>query len=78
MNTEINVRSPDGSNRAKMLWTMCDAQERGEDHCDPASEQKIIHRNVVWQELWTQHLVAKRRVEEWEEAHSSTAGGSRT
>ena len=58
-------------------------RERGGD-CDPAIEQKIINRNVVRQQLRIKHLQnpvsalteGLRRVEEWEEADSSTAGGS--
>ena len=50
------------------------------------NEQKLIDRNVVRQDLWVKHLqspvialtAALRSVEEWEEAGSSTAGGSRT
>ena len=69
-----------------MRWKMCEAKGRGEDHHDPANEQKIINRSVVWQELWVKHLQssilalteALRMVEEWEEADLLLAGGNRT
>ena len=62
----MNVRSPGGSNRATRLWKMM-AKGRGDEHHDPASEQKV-NRNVV---LWNKHspalalVEALQRVEVW-------------
>ena len=72
MNQEINVRNPGGSKRAKMLLKMCEPKEGGDDD-DPTNEQKIIDRQVVWQELWIQNLQRLilvltqplRRMEQW-------------
>ena len=58
---------------------------RGDANCDQTSEQKIVAREAVRQELWDEHLQSptlaldepSRRVV-WDDADSSTAEGSRT
>ena len=40
MNTEVNVRSPGGSSRAKMLRTTMDATDRGDAHHDQTHVKK--------------------------------------
>ena len=79
---KVNVRHPSWS-ISETLWQMSCAKQGGDEHYDPASEHKIINRDKVRQELWNKQLQnpalalteAVRRVEEWEEAGSSTAGG---
>ena len=63
MNNEENVR------RAKAHWKIRDARERGDAHYDQTSEQHIVNRDAVRQDLWNKHV--------WEEAGSSTAGVGR-
>ena len=77
---EVNVRSPGGS-RAKMLWKVRDAKERGDAYYDLTSAKKIESRNEVRQELCSKHLQSTAltlseafRVEEREDAGSRTAG----
>ena len=68
-----------------MLWKRNETKGRGDEYYDPASEQKIVNRDAVRQELWTKHLPnpvlaltqALRWVQEWEEVDSSTAEGNR-
>ena len=56
---------------------------RSDAYYDPTREQNI-NRDADRQEVWNKHCAepglgveARRRLEEWEEAGSSTAGGSR-
>ena len=58
--------------KAEALWKMRDARVSDAKH-DQTSEQEIVNRDAVRQELWNKHL---RRVEAWEQAGSSTAGVS--
>ena len=60
-----------------------DATDRCDAHHDQTGEQNIVNREAVLQELWNKHWLnpvltlteALRRVEMWDDAHSSTAGG---
>ena len=82
----IYICSPQKSNSATMLWNMSEATGRDDECFDLASEQNIDRRNAVRQELRTKRLqipvlaltASLRKVEEWEEAGSSTARGSRS
>ena len=68
------------------LWKVNCAKGRGDEYRDQASEQKMVNRDAIRQELWSQHLQhpalaldeALRRVAAWDDAGSSTAGGSRS
>ena len=61
------------------------AQEKGDACDDRTHAKKIESRREVRQSVWNEHFQnpakalseALRRVEEWEDAGSSTAGGSR-
>ena len=63
---------------------MSEGEGRGGEYYDPASEQKIVNGDASRQKWWTKQLKspvmalteASRRVEEWEEADTSMAGGS--
>ena len=54
MNNEVNVR------RAKAHWKIRGTRERGDAHYDQTSEQHIVNRDAVRQDLWNKHV--------WEEA----------
>ena len=85
MNQEVDVRHPSGSSRAETLWKIRGAKERCDAYHDQTSQPKIVNRDAVRQESWNKHLQnpalalaeALRRVEVWDGAVSSTAGGSR-
>ena len=74
MNKEINVRNPGGSNRAKMFGRCTKPRwDVGTTTTRPMGQQEWCVKQLqkaLTGALW--------RVEEWEEADSSTAGGSRT
>ena len=55
-NKEVDVRNSSGSSRAKSLCTVRDAKVRGDEYHDQASEQEIVNRQPVRQELWNEHL----------------------
>ena len=69
-----------GSSKAKMLWKMRDAKDRGDAYYGQIGDQKIVHPDVVRQELWDKHLQnpslalaeALRKVEVWKDADSLT------
>ena len=81
----VDVRHPSGC-RARTSWRITDVKERGDQHHDQTSEQEIVNREAVRQELWNKHLLntalalaqSLRGVEVCEDAGSSTAGRSRT
>ena len=85
MNKAVDVRSQGGICRAKMIWKVRDAKARGDAHYDQNSVYKIENRSEVRQELWDKHLQSPASalsealwsVDDWEDAGSSTAGGSR-
>ena len=74
MNKEVNVHHPSGSSRARTFWKIRGAKVRGDANYDQTSEQRIVNREAVRQELWNKHLLntaltlteALRRVEEWD------------
>ena len=86
INKAVNVRHPSGNSRVKTLWTARDAKERGDAYCDQTSDQSIVNRDAVRQELWNERPKhpalaldeALRRVAVWDDAGSSTSGGSRS
>ena len=51
MNKEVNIRSPGGSTRAKMLWRNERNKGEGDEYFHPASEPKIDKWDSVRQEL---------------------------
>ena len=57
MNKEVNVRHPSEGSRARTLWKVRDAKERGDEYCDQTSEQKIVNREAVRQTLWNKYLL---------------------
>ena len=74
MNKEVNVYRPCGSSRAKTMWKERDAKERCDAYRPQTSEQKVVDREAVRQELWNEHLLMSpaqalaeplRRVEVW-------------
>ena len=56
MNKEVNVRHPSGSSRARTLWKIRDAKDRGDECHDQTGEQEIVNRDAVREELWDKHL----------------------
>ena len=48
---DVNIRHPSGSSRARTLWKVRDAKERGDAYNDQTSEQKIVDRDA-----WNKHL----------------------
>ena len=56
MNKEMNIRSPGGSSKAKMLWTLSEARGRGDAHSDQTYATKIVRRQEDRQELRRAHL----------------------
>ena len=83
LNKPINVGNPAGSNRAKMLWYMCQAKADGrcEDWHDVSNKQKLFKWNLFRYELRVKHvqnaflvlMEALRRVQ-WKEVDSSITG----
>ena len=56
MHKEANVRHPSGCSRAKTMWKVRDVKERDNFFPDQGSEQQIVNRCAVRQELWNKHL----------------------
>ena len=86
MNLVVNVRHPSGSSWDKTLRERKDARERCDVYYDQSCATKIERREEVRSELWSAHLKSQtfallgalRRVDLWDEAGSSPAGGSRS
>ena len=78
LNKEINTFSPDASSTAKLLWKTSEVKARGVAYFDPTSEQKIVARDAVRQELWNRHLqhaaLALTEALQWKEVGFSSAG----
>ena len=47
---------PGGSQKAKALWAMKAASDRGEEQYDPARKEEILGRTTTRLELWEEHL----------------------
>ena len=56
MSKAVSVRHPSGSSRAKTLWKVRDAKERGDAYYDQASEQTVVSGDAFRQEVWSEHL----------------------
>ena len=53
MSQATGAKQPSESQKAKALWAMKAAWDRGEEHCDPAREEGILGRTRL--DLWEEH-----------------------
>ena len=52
----MGVKKPHENQKAKALWKMKAAKDRGEDFYDPERKENILGRNKTLLELWEEHL----------------------
>ena len=50
------VRKPNESQKARAIWKMKSAKDRGEDFYDPELKDNILERNRTRLELWEEHV----------------------
>ena len=56
MNKAAGAKKPCESQKAKALWAMKAAQDRGDEFYDSARKENILGRKQTRLELWGEHL----------------------
>ena len=48
----VKCKKPGENTKAKVLWTMNEAKDRGQDHCDPGHQKELQTRDQFRLNLW--------------------------
>ena len=56
MSKATGAKKPSASQKAKALWAMKAAWDRGEDYFDPARKEDILGRTRARLDLWEERL----------------------